>query len=214
VPEASSAPDWLAVIGNLVSWSFLKIIGLLTLVLVIAGSLVWLFERRANPEQFSDRPLKGIADGLWWAAVTMTSVGFGDKAPQTRLGRMLAGIWMFAAVVLISLFTAHITTTLTVTPALLLRRIGPPMRIDAGSRHARDRYGRLLAVCYANGESINNERIGREGWALDFRKYSTDYLQAESEAKRAGTGTWRGDFEPPWSGGQRIGKALSLSGRP
>lgn len=63
--------------------------------------------------------------------------------------------------------------------------------------HARDRYGRLLAVCYANGESIN-ERIVREGWALDFRKYSTDYLQAESEAKRAGAGIWRGEFKAPW----------------
>ena len=31
--------------------------------------------------------------------------------------------------------------------------------------HARDRYGRLLAVCYVGGESIN-ERIVREGWAL------------------------------------------------
>ena len=64
VPEASAAPDWFAVIGNLVSWSFVKIIGLLVLVLMIAGSLVWMFERRANPEQFSDRPLKGIADAL------------------------------------------------------------------------------------------------------------------------------------------------------
>jgi ABC-type amino acid transport substrate-binding protein len=115
VPQASAAPDWFVVMGNLVSWSFLKIIGLLVLVLMIAGSLVWVFERRANPEQFSDRPLKGIADGLWWAVVTMTSVGYGDKAPRTRLGRVLAGIWMLSAIILISVFTAHITSTLTVT---------------------------------------------------------------------------------------------------
>jgi endonuclease YncB( thermonuclease family) len=63
--------------------------------------------------------------------------------------------------------------------------------------HARDRYGRLLAVCYVGGESIN-ERIVREGWALDFRKYSTDYLQAEAEARRTGAGIWCGEFEPPW----------------
>jgi endonuclease YncB( thermonuclease family) len=63
--------------------------------------------------------------------------------------------------------------------------------------HARDRYGRLLAVCYVGGESIN-ERIVGEGWALDYRKYSTDYLQAEAEAKRAGAGIWRGEFTPPW----------------
>jgi endonuclease YncB( thermonuclease family) len=63
--------------------------------------------------------------------------------------------------------------------------------------HARDRYGRLLAVCYVGGENLN-ERIVREGWALDFRKYSSDYLRAEAEAKRDGVGIWRGQFTPPW----------------
>jgi endonuclease YncB( thermonuclease family) len=63
--------------------------------------------------------------------------------------------------------------------------------------HARDRYSRLLAVCFVGGESIN-ERIVREGWALNYRKYSTAYLRAEAEAKRAGAGMWRGEFEPPW----------------
>jgi endonuclease YncB( thermonuclease family) len=57
--------------------------------------------------------------------------------------------------------------------------------------------GRLLANCYVGGEDLN-ERIVREGWALNFRKYSSDYLRAESEAKRAGAGIWRGEFVPPW----------------
>ena len=63
--------------------------------------------------------------------------------------------------------------------------------------HARDRYGRRLAVCYAGGENIN-ERMVREGWALAFRRYSTGYVQAESAAKRAGAGLWRGEFTAPW----------------
>ena len=63
--------------------------------------------------------------------------------------------------------------------------------------HARDRYDRLLAVCYVGGESIN-DRLVRDGWALDYRKYSTDYLEAEAEAKRQGAGVWRGEFVPPW----------------
>ena len=53
--------------------------------------------------------------------------------------------------------------------------------------HGRDRYQRLLAVCYVGGEDLS-ERIAREGWALDYRKYWTDYLQTEAEAKRAGAG--------------------------
>ena len=63
--------------------------------------------------------------------------------------------------------------------------------------HARDRYQRLLAVCYVGGDSIN-ERIVREGWALAFRRYSADYVQAESAARRAGAGIWRGEFTTPW----------------
>jgi endonuclease YncB( thermonuclease family) len=63
--------------------------------------------------------------------------------------------------------------------------------------HARDRYDRLLAVCYVGGENINN-RLVREGWALDYRKYSTDYLEAEAEAKRRSAGVWCSGFAPPW----------------
>ena len=83
--------------------------------LLVAAVLVWLSERRANPNHFSPQPLRGIADGLWWAAVTLTTVGYGDKAPRTRAGRSVGMIWMFAAVILIALFTAQVTSSLTVT---------------------------------------------------------------------------------------------------
>ena len=52
-------------------------------------------------------------------------------------------------------------------------------------------------MCYVGGENVN-DRLVREGWALDYRKYSTDYLAAEAEAKRQGAGVWRGEFVPPW----------------
>jgi ABC-type amino acid transport substrate-binding protein len=45
----------------------------------------------------------------------MTTVGYGDKAPITLGGRILALIWMFAAIIIISTFTAAITSSLTVT---------------------------------------------------------------------------------------------------
>lgn len=92
--------------------------------LLIAAILVWFLERRANPGQFNARPLAGIIDGLWWSVVTLTTVGYGDKAPKTRVGRVVAAIWMFSAVVLIALFTAQVTTSLTVT-SLNARVRGP-----------------------------------------------------------------------------------------
>jgi ABC-type amino acid transport substrate-binding protein len=44
----------------------------------------------------------------------MTTVGYGDKAPATLAGRAIAMVWMFAGVIIISSFTAAITTALTV----------------------------------------------------------------------------------------------------
>jgi hypothetical protein len=46
--------------------------------------------------------------------VTMTTVGYGDKAPVTRAGRTIALIWMFASVLTISSFTAAVASALTV----------------------------------------------------------------------------------------------------
>jgi ABC-type amino acid transport substrate-binding protein len=108
-------PGWLVVLENLVSWDFLQILLAVLVLLFLIGLVIWRVERRANPEQFSRSPKQGLADGIWWAAVTMTTVGYGDKAPKTGLGKLFGGLWMFAAVVLISVFTAQVTTALTVS---------------------------------------------------------------------------------------------------
>lgn len=81
--------------------------------LLLVGTVVWAIERRRNPGHF--RPgHKGIGDGLWWSAVTMTSVGYGDATPRTLAGRAVAMVWMFASVALLAAFTAGITSSMTV----------------------------------------------------------------------------------------------------
>jgi ABC-type amino acid transport substrate-binding protein len=93
--------------------AFLGTVGILTALLLVTGAIVWLVESRKNAQQFEKHPVKGIGSGFWWAAVTMTTVGYGDKAPITPLGRLIAVIWMFAALILTAVFTAQITTALT-----------------------------------------------------------------------------------------------------
>lgn len=94
---------------------FLYIVGLLVLILLGAGGLLWLAERKANADEFGGSAAKGIGSGFWWAAVTMTTVGYGDKSPRSFAGRFIGFIWMFAGVIIISFFTASIASSLTVT---------------------------------------------------------------------------------------------------
>lgn len=105
---------WLAVAQALVSPAFLKVIGALALLLFAVGLLAWLLERRHNPEQFGGSRGQGLFAGFWWALVTLTTVGYGDVAPRTVGGRLLGMVWMLAALLLVSFFTASITSALTV----------------------------------------------------------------------------------------------------
>jgi len=60
----------------------------------------------------------------------------------------------------------------------------------------RDRYGRTVAVYRVEGEDVNAWLV-REGWALAYRRYSSDYVDEEAAAKAAKRGLWRGTFIPP-----------------
>ena len=90
------------------------IVAALLAVLLVVGALIWFLERRRQDTQFNPRLLPGIGDGIWWAAVTMTTTGYGDKVPLSWRGRTLALIWMFASIFLVSLFSATLASSFVV----------------------------------------------------------------------------------------------------
>lgn len=100
-------------LANIFSWNFLSAILILVGVIFVFGLLVWIFERKKNKEEFGPGA-KGIFQGFWWSAVTMTTVGYGDKSPRTLGGRIIGFIWMFMAIIMISTLTAGIASSLTV----------------------------------------------------------------------------------------------------
>ena len=106
---------WVGVMESLFSGTFFQIIIALFAGMFVCAITLYVFERRKNAEDFGGGPVRGITSALWWAAVTLTTVGYGDKVPKTVAGRLIGLIWMFAGLFIVASFTAAVTATLTVT---------------------------------------------------------------------------------------------------
>jgi endonuclease YncB( thermonuclease family) len=60
----------------------------------------------------------------------------------------------------------------------------------------KDQHGRLVARCITRDTDLNRAMVER-GYAVAFRRYSSDYVEAEAKAKAAGLGLWGGTFKIP-----------------
>jgi polar amino acid transport system substrate-binding protein len=112
VPVGGEA-SWLPIIRTMTSFGFAQAIVALIGFALAAGFLVWFFERRHN-EDFGGGIAKGLSSGVWWSTVAMTQRGAGNFGPRTHLGRIVAIVWMIASIVIIAVFTASITSVLTI----------------------------------------------------------------------------------------------------
>jgi len=72
------------------------------MITVVAGVLVTVLERDTYPS---------IGTGLWWAAQTVTTVGYGDNVPTSSAGRFVAVLVMFVGIGFLTVVTAAITST-------------------------------------------------------------------------------------------------------
>ena len=73
-----------------------------TVITVIAGLFVTVVERDTYPT---------IGSGLWWAAQTVTTVGYGDNVPTSSAGRIVAVLVMLLGIGFLTVVTAAITST-------------------------------------------------------------------------------------------------------
>jgi polar amino acid transport system substrate-binding protein len=82
--------------------------------LILIGIAMWIVEQRVRlAAKGSESSVLSLRDGLYWAVVTMTTVGYGDKTPKTTLGRAVAALWMLSSLVLVSLLSTSLVSRLT-----------------------------------------------------------------------------------------------------
>jgi voltage-gated potassium channel len=93
-----------------------RIIPYLVLTMFVVGAAGTAAVEIISPKSFSS-----LGDAAWWAATTVTTIGYGDVVPGTSGGRVIAVFVMFASVATVSFATAVITASFV---AYQQRRLG------------------------------------------------------------------------------------------
>jgi len=76
-------------------------LSLLLIVMVLASALMYDAEHEAQPEVFASIP-----HAMWWALVTLATVGYGDVYPVTAMGKVLSGVVVIVGIMIFALPTA------------------------------------------------------------------------------------------------------------
>ncbi|XP_068753162.1 uncharacterized protein [Montipora capricornis] len=84
---------------------------------LLSGIIIWFLDHTSNPEDFPPPFLQGSWEGFWWALGTLTTMGYGDRSPKSPLGRVFCILCIIAGVIIVSIFSALVTTSLFASAA-------------------------------------------------------------------------------------------------
>jgi voltage-gated potassium channel len=133
--------------------------------IVIAASGMYLVERDVQPEDFGSIPA-----AMWWASVTLTTVGYGDVTPITVLGRMFGVIIMILGIGLVAL------------PAGMLAG-----RFSEELHHRREEYRRRVDLALQDGQlddsELSNLKAAQREYMLTDQ--SANQIVAEESKRRS-----------------------------
>lgn len=85
---------------------FLIVCGFIAILLFVSALLIWLLESKGT----TPNTITSFWDGIWWAIVTIATVGYGDKFPVTHPGRLVGMILIIIGFASLSVFTGLIAS--------------------------------------------------------------------------------------------------------
>ncbi|XP_031558832.1 uncharacterized protein LOC116295209 isoform X2 [Actinia tenebrosa] len=81
---------------------------------VVSGFFLWILEAITDRRKLPAHFYQGVSETVWWAFVTMTTVGYGDRVPKSHIGRVFSIAWFFIGLVTVALLVGSITSSLSV----------------------------------------------------------------------------------------------------
>lgn len=135
---------------------------ILVIVLILASWGIYALERSVQPDTF-----RSIPAAMWWAVVTLTTVGYGDVVPLTIGGKVFAGLISLVGIGMMAL------------PAGILAA-GFSSEV-----HRRTRtYSRAVKLAYANGQISEHDALGLEVLREELGLSEEEAQDANQDAKR------------------------------
>lgn len=109
---------------------------------IIIGTLMYLIEGEASG-------FTSIPRGIYWAIVTITTVGYGDIAPVTPIGQLLASITMLTGYAIIAVPTGIVSAEISEQQRLLKKEAGPAFTCRDCMAEIHDKNARFCKICGA-----------------------------------------------------------------
>ena len=145
-------------LGGLISSLFegkkFFLFGGLIILIIIAGHIIWIVERSSKNRttSFHRKYFPGVFEGMYWALITASTIGYGDKVPQRWIGRALAAIIIIIFLPLFAYFIAQLSSDLTM------------QNLKANINGPEDLRGRRVAVV---GGTTSYEYMKKERTYID-----------------------------------------------
>ncbi|XP_028392974.1 uncharacterized protein LOC114517441 isoform X2 [Dendronephthya gigantea] len=99
------------------------LLGFAVITASLAGIIMWCLESKKNTKDFPESYSRGTGEGFWWAFISMTTVGYGDRVPITIQGRIFSILWTLYGLVITGMLVGNLTSALTASVAFSVHEV-------------------------------------------------------------------------------------------